>query len=146
MHRYLHSLLVALVLLVCCAALASGPARVRIINARVAEAPPVTSMNGGYLEIDNGTASPVTLTQVSSVDFSRIEIHRSVIEDGIARMKPAGPVIIAARSSFLFEPGAYHLMLFQAVRPLRAGDAVRLTFHFADGAAIDADAKIVKME
>jgi copper(I)-binding protein len=145
MHHYLHALLAALVLLVSHAACASGSDRVHISNARVVEAPPVMGMNAGYLEIDNGTPSPVTLTHVSSVDFARIEIHRSVIEDGIARMTPVGPVSIAAQSRFIFEPGAYHLMLFQAAQSLHAGDSVKLMFHFADGAAIEVKAKIVKM-
>jgi len=141
----INFLFTALLLLGCCTVLASGSAQIHIINARVAEAPPVAGMNAGYLEIDNGTSAPVTLMHVSSTDFSRIEIHRSIIENGMARMTPAGPVTIAARSSMMFEPGGYHLMLFQAVRPLRAGDRVRLTFHFTDGTAIDANAILNKI-
>jgi len=145
MVRYVQILIVAIVLPIYCTALACGSAQIRIVNARVAQAPPVVDMNAGYLELDNGTSSPVTLTQVSSVDFSRIEIHRSIIENGMARMTPAGPVTIAAGSNMVFEPGGYHLMLFQAARPLHAGDQVRLTFQFANGTTINANAIIKKL-
>lgn len=144
MVRYVKILLVALILPICNPAPASGSARINIVNARVAEAPPVVGINAGYLEIDNGTSSPVTLTQVSSTDFSRVEIHRSIIKNGMARMTAAGPVTVAAGSSMRFEPGGYHLMLFQAVRPLHAGDQVRLTFHFANGTTVNANAIIKK--
>ena len=138
--------LVPAILLICCPALCHGDPQIRIINARVAEAPPVMEMNAAYLEIDNGSPSPITLIRVSSGNFSRIEIHQSVIEDGMARMKPAGPLTIPAHSQLVFKPGSYHLMLFQPRIHLHAGDTVGLRFHFADGTAIDVNAKTVKIE
>lgn len=145
MVRSLAFILAALTLQLCIPAYTCAAARVRIANARVTEAPPVVEMNAGYFDFDNGTSSPVTLVRVSSPDFSRIELHRSIIKDGVARMIPTGPVTVAANSSMSFRPGGYHLMMFQAVRALHAGDSVLLTFHFTDGADIKVTAKVVKM-
>lgn len=132
-------------MLICCPISGYGAEQVRIINARVAEAPPVMEMNAAYLDINNDTPSPVTLVSVSSADFSRIEIHRSVIENGMAKMKPTGPLTIAAHSRQIFKPGGYHLMLFKPRIHLHAGDIVGLKFHFANGTTIEADAKVVKI-
>ena len=145
MSRYANILLLAFVLPLCGMVPAAGIAQVRIVNARVTEAPPVVGINAGYFEIDNGTSTPVTLTQVNSADFARIELHRTIIENGIARMTPAGPVTVAAQSRLEFAPGGYHLMLFQPARPLRAGDTVKLAFQFADDSTMEVDAKIVKI-
>jgi hypothetical protein len=145
MSRHVNILLLALILPLGGTTQAATSTRLHIVNARVAEAPPVLGMNAGYFEIDNGTSAPVTLTQVSSTDFARIELHRTIIKNGMARMMPAGSVTIAAQSRLEFAPGGYHLMLFHPARPLRAGDTVRLAFHFADESTIEVNAKIVKI-
>ena len=143
MSRQVKILLLALILPLGGTTQAATSARLHIVNARVA--PPVLGMNAGYFEIDNGTSAPVTLTQVSSTDFARIELHRTIIKNGMTRMMPAGSVTIAAQSRLEFAPGGYHLMLFHPARPLRAGDTVRLAFHFADESTIEVNAKIVKI-
>lgn len=141
--RCFHFLL-ALVLLLPAGVSQAAP-QLRVLAARVAEAPPVVGMHAGYFKIDNGTVAPVTLTRVSSPDFARVELHRSIIEDGVARMVASGPVTVAAHSSMTFKPGGYHLMLFTAVRTLHAGDSVTLRFHFAHGTSVEVQADIVRM-
>jgi len=138
-YRRISALIIALL---CSPVPASGINGINIINARIIESPPVMSMNAGYLEIENTNPHPVVLTSVSSDDFSNIEIHQTILENGVARMKKAGPLTIPAQSRWIFKPGDYHLMLFKAKRTLHAGETTSLRFHFSDGLTVDADATI----
>lgn len=126
--------------ILCYQAYASDTGFIRINNPRIIESPPVMNMNAGYLEIDNTNSHPIILTDVTSDIFSKIEIHQSVIDDGVAIMKKSGPVTIPAHSRWIFKPGEYHLMLFKASRTLQAGETVKLRFHFADGVNVDTEA------
>ena len=105
-------------------------------DAWIREAPPAASVLAGYLVISNPTPAPVTVTGVSGADFSSIEIHRTVVEDGMARMQSAGQLEIPAGGKFTLAPGGYHLMLFNPRRPLTSGDSVELLLHVRDGACV----------
>lgn len=105
-------------------------------DAWIREAPPAASVLAGYLVISNPTAAAVTVTGVSGADFSSVEIHRTVIEDGMARMQSAGQLEIPAGGKFTLAPGGYHLMLFNPRRPLTSGDNVKLLLHVRNGACV----------
>ena len=123
----------------------SGGNGIHIHNARIIETPPVTGMNAGYLEIENSNTHPVVLTGVTSDAYDRIELHQSFMEQGVAKMKRAENLTIAAQSRWTFEPGGYHLMLFGAARPMKSGDIVRLNLHFSDGLIINTDAAVIPL-
>lgn len=73
------------------APVAAGPAGVR--NAWVRLPPPGTPA-AAYFTLHNRTDQGLTLVGATSPDCQRVEIHRSVVEDGMARMEPAGPLEI----------------------------------------------------
>jgi len=51
---------------------------------------PGMSMTAGYLTLSNNASQPIIITQVASPQFESVEMHESVIEDGMARMYPLG--------------------------------------------------------
>lgn len=118
---------------------------VTVHDAWIAEGPPVVKIHAGYVEIENAGRSDVILNEVTSPNFERIEIHRSVTVDGIAKMQYQESVTIPANGHLSFAPGGYHLMLFDARKPIRAGETVSLSFFFNNGEAINAEAKIKTM-
>ena len=68
----------------------------------------------------------VRITRVTSPEYGSVEMHETVIEDGVARMSALGQVVLPAGSAVEFEPGGKHLML------MRPGDdltVVELAFH-----------------
>ena len=99
----------------------------------VREAPPAAPVMAGYMHIRNSTADTVSVIAVSSPAFTRAELHRTVVENGIARMEPVGQLVIAAGESVVLEPGGLHLMLFEPLQALQEGDSVTLVVHRADG-------------
>ena len=83
-------------------------------------------MAAGYLTLSNNASQPIVITQVASPQFESVEMHESVIEDGMARMYPLGDLTVLAKSSVVFQPGGKHLML---MRPIGEFDTVSLDFY-----------------
>ena len=91
---------------------------------------PGTQMGAGYLTLTNNTGDPITITRVTSPQYSAVEMHESVVEDGIAKMRPLDSVTVPPHGSVRFEPGAKHLML---MKPSGAQDGTTLRFLAGDG-------------
>jgi periplasmic copper chaperone A len=118
----------------------------QVSEAWVSESPPGVSINAAYLTISNTGESKVILNAVSSPDFKKIEMHRSLEADGKARMQLQNQLEIEAGTDFSFSPGDYHLMLFSPLKEIRAGDMTSLTLHFASGNVISVSAEVRKLQ
>jgi copper(I)-binding protein len=99
----------------------------------VSKPKPGMSMTAGYLTLSNNASQPIVITQVASPQFESVELHESVIEDGVARMYPLGDVTILAKSSVVFQPGGKHLML---MRPVGEFDTVSLDFYAGEAVVL----------
>jgi copper(I)-binding protein len=80
-----------------------------------------------------GSSSSATLVRASSPASRAVEIHRTVMDGNVARMRPVPRLEIPARGSVELKPGGYHVMLIDIVKPLAPGDAVPLTLEFESG-------------
>ena len=92
-------------------------------QAWIAEAPPVSKVLAAYMEIINSSDKTVIINSMESDDFTKIEFHRTINENDIAKMQHQESLSIPASGSLKLEPGSYHLMLFNPVKELRAGDS-----------------------
>lgn len=118
-------------LLAACAVAACGPragAPLVADDVRITAPRPGTSMSAGYLSLSNPGGGDVEITRVTSPQFEAVELHRTVLEDGIARMRAEPAIVVAAGATVRFAPGGLHLML---MRP--RGDARRATLEFWSG-------------
>lgn len=93
----------------------------------------------GYLHISNTGAAADRLTGVSSDIAGRAEIHESVIEGTIARMRPVGALEIKPKADAALKPGGFHLMFMELKRPLREGERFKATLHFEWAGPIEAE-------
>lgn len=89
---------------------------------------PGMQMSAGYLTLRNNSGESITIDQVTSPQFGNVEMHETVIENGVAKMVALEPVVLSAGSSVEFEPGGKHLML---MRPVEDLGTVTLEFHSA---------------
>jgi len=121
------------------AAIAAG---VRVENASVREAPPGAEMLAGYMTVYNDGSAPVALTGASSPAVNRIELHRTVMKDGVASMIAQDRVEVPAKSSVRFEPAGLRLMLFNPTRPLTAGEHIGLSLQLDNGSRVDTRAEV----
>lgn len=113
----------ALALLLGCTAAQAAP---RIDNAWIPQAPPGAGVMAGYFKLHNDSAQTLRCNGVSGVDFGAAEIHRSVVQDGQARMLRDQVVELAPGETAVFERGGLHLMLFRPQRALGAGEQTSL--------------------
>ena len=113
-----------------------------ISDAWISEAPPTASVLAGYANIYNASDKPITLLTVSSPNFSKIEIHRSVLNGDMVSMEKQYLLEIPAKNTIKLSPGDLHLMLFDPDRPLRSGDTAILEFSFTDGHNQTIEAKV----
>ena len=93
---------------------------------------PGMQMTAGYFTLTNNATQAINVTHITSPQFASVEMHESVVEDGMARMYPLGELTILAGTTVQFEPGGKHLML---MRPVDNLESVTLEFH-ADDAII----------
>ena len=107
-----------------------------IDDAWIAEAPPVSRVMAGYMEIENETRHDRRATSMQCEEFERAEFHLTVEEDGVARMEPQQFLDIKADSELELEPGGYHIMLFNPARRLQAGDRTACSMNFDDGTTV----------
>jgi copper(I)-binding protein len=89
-----------------------------------------------YLSITNNGPQQDTLISASTPAAARVEIHRSSFEAGMARMRPAGDVVLAPNSTVTAEPGGLHLMLVDLKSPLVAGTSIPLVLQFKSAGSI----------
>lgn len=113
-------------------------------DAWISEAPPMVSVLAGYANIHNASDKPITLLTVSSPNFSKIEIHRSVLNGDMVSMVKQESLEIPEKSTITLSPGDLHLMLFDPDKPLRSGDTATLNFSFSDGHNQTIEAKVAR--
>ena len=82
-------------------------------------------MAAGYLEITNQSGTDIRITRVSSPAYAAVEMHETIVEDGIASMRAIPVLEIAAGETVTFERGGRHLMLMEP-----AGNAETITLNF----------------
>jgi copper(I)-binding protein len=110
-------------------------ASLEISDAWIREAPPTASVLAAYMVIHNAGTTPTEISRITSPDFGHIEMHRTVVKNGVASMVPLGKLEIAPGERITLAPGGIHLMLIDPRHPLHAGNTVTLTFQDADGRA-----------
>ncbi len=127
--------IVVLFLFLLCPALCS--AAIVVSEGYVREMPPGQPVSAAFLYLHNDSDQPVVLLAVSSDSAERVEMHQHSHNNGMMRMEEVASVTVPAKGTFIFEPGAYHLMLIDIKRPLREGDTVKFKFEFSNAAALE---------
>ncbi len=128
------SLKLLLLLCLCTGEVWAAGSSLAVAEAWIREAPPGSTVLAGYLRLDNPGDEALVVDTFRSQDFERIELHRTVVEGGVARMLPVERLEIPPGGSVSLEPGGMHLMLFNPARPLRQDDRVVISVELADAA------------
>jgi copper(I)-binding protein len=100
---------------------------------------PGMQITAAHLTLSNNTTQAITITRVTSPEFEIVEMHESVLEDGMVRMYRLGDLMILPGRSVQFEPGAKHLML---MRPIGEFDSVTLVFYAGKAVVLTVNAAL----
>jgi len=107
-----------------------------VTNAWARATPAGVDVGGAYFTIINRGRQSDTLLSLASPAASIVQLHRSTMEDGFARMRPAGTVVIAPGQTVAAGPGGLHVMLMELKKPLVSGTRVPLVLTFRQAGAI----------
>ncbi|MEW6753661.1 MAG: copper chaperone PCu(A)C [Candidatus Latescibacterota bacterium] len=97
-----------------------------VVSAWVLPAPKGRVTTAAYLVLENRTAQAVRLVGAQTEAAFRVEIHQSVYEGDVLRMRAVDSLVVPAHGRQEMRPGGLHLMLIDVHEPLEEGDAVAL--------------------
>lgn len=96
-----------------------------------------------YFTLEGGAAD-ATLVSVSTDAAIRVELHESMAASGGMMTMDAVPAVpVKAGATVAFTPGGKHAMLFDVNPRVKPGARVPLTFAFADGTKLRAEASVI---
>lgn len=103
---------------------------------------PGAMMTAAYLSFHNEGADDMQLQSVelAGIDGATVELHTTVDDGGVSRMRPLASLEIPAGAEVRMAPGDTHLMLHGV--KLRAGEQLQLRLYFADGAVLEVEVPV----
>jgi copper(I)-binding protein len=119
-------------------------AELDITEARIKNLPPSVPVRAGYLSIHNSSEFSVSVVAIRSDAFASVEIHRSVMQDGMMRMEPVDRLTIEPGTSLQLAPGGLHLMMMHPVEATRPGDDLEIILQLGDGSEQRLMMKVIK--
>lgn len=90
-------------------------------------------MMAGYARISNPCTASLAIVGAHSAAFADTSLHETRVEGGMSRMRATPALRLAPGGSAVLQPGGFHLMLMNPVKPLRAGDRIPIEFTLEDG-------------
>lgn len=94
---------------------------------------PSQSVGGAFLTITDNGADDALVSASSPVSAS-VELHETVNDNGVMKMRPIAQLPLAHGQSVTLKPGSYHLMVMGLKQQLKPGDTFPLTLNFAHAA------------
>jgi len=94
--------------------------------------PPGAKVGAGFMQLKNAGAAD-RVVGASSPVAGRVEMHITVREGDVMKMREVKAYDIPAGGSFELKPGGAHLMLMDLKRPLKKGEKVPLTLRLEKG-------------
>ena len=86
-----------------------------------------------YFTVQAPDDAGLEIVSVFVDNVGRAELHRTVEEGGVNRMETVESVMVPAGESVSFEPGGYHVMLFDVGPAMVASGMAEMTVSFANG-------------
>lgn len=102
-------------------------------------APPTARVLAGYMVVDNPGTQAATLVGAASPLAGMVEIHETVVTDGVASMEHRPELVIPAGGQLVLEPGGAHLMFMQPSAVPGEGETVPVTLRMGDGRSLEID-------
>ena len=96
----------------------------------------------GYMTIHNLGSEPDKLISISSPMAERVELHKTSIENGIAKMFKMPQIPLPPKSTIILKPGNFHLLVMGLKKPLVAVTLFPMTLNFATEGAINSNLKV----
>jgi periplasmic copper chaperone A len=115
-----------------------GSGSIEVANPWTRATPKGASVAGAYMTITNKGSAPDRLVGGSAAVAGRFEVHRMVMEQGVAKMRPIeGGLEIKPGEMVELKPGSFHVMLTGLKQPLTKGEKVKGSLQFEKAGKVD---------
>ena len=104
----------------------------------------VSKTGAVYLTVINSGNAGDAMVGASSPAAKKTEIHTTIVDNDVMKMRRLERIEIAPGERVVFEPGAAHVMLMGLTGPLREGETVTVTLTFERAGEIPVMAPIHK--
>ena len=112
------------------AALPAFAGGLTVTNAWSRTTPPGVTVGVVYFTLKNDTGKSDRLLKISSPIAAKVQVHRTEIQDGMARMREVAVLHVDANQSVEFAPNGMHVMLMGLKKPLVEGQKFQLDLLF----------------
>ncbi|WP_440054940.1 copper chaperone PCu(A)C [Pseudoalteromonas sp. T1lg65] len=120
--------------------------QVMIHDAKVRVFLPGAPSTAGYFTLVNHTDKQHVLVSAELEGAGRVEIHEHIHKEDMMKMQKVDKLKLAPGQQVSFQPGGYHLMIFEPNKAFEAGQQHRLTLYFENGKKVQTKAEIVALE
>jgi copper(I)-binding protein len=111
-------------------------ATIEIGNPWARATPSGAKVGAGYLTITNKGKEVDRLIGGSAAPAARLEVHVTIVEQGVAKMRAVEGLEIKPGETVEFKPGGMHVMFVGLKQPLRQGERVKGTLVFEKAGTI----------
>ena len=127
-------------------AAAQAASAIRLENPWARRAPAQGGHGGAngaaYVTIRNDGVEGDALVAAASDAAARVELHETVKDGDVMKMRPLPKLGIAARDRVEMKPGGHHIMLLGLKRDLKPGDRVTVTLTFEKAGPMSIEAPV----
>jgi copper(I)-binding protein len=107
--------------------------------------PAAADVAAAYMTITNSGTADDALIAASTEVAERVELHQSIVEDGMATMRLVSAITVPAGGKAVLQRGGYHLMLINP-KPLTEGDRYLLTLHFDQSGELNVEVPVLGLD
>jgi copper(I)-binding protein len=107
---------------------------------------PATGATGAvFMRLVNDGSQPDRLIRAESDVAAAVELHQTIMQDGVMKMSPVTAIEIPARGAVTLKPGDYHIMLLGLKRDLKPGDTFKVKLTFEKSAPLELQVTVREM-
>lgn len=110
---------------------------IKIDHPWIREAPPNAIVIAGFFQLKNLSTRDDFLISASTPIAERVEIHQHEMSDGVMKMNKIDNVRVGTMKSVTFEPGGYHLMIFNPKHSFKQGERFPMTLEFRNAGKVE---------
>ncbi|WP_018015236.1 copper chaperone PCu(A)C [Teredinibacter turnerae] len=118
------------------------PDPVTVDAAVMPQLPPGQKTAVVYMTLKNNSSAMVTLNYLHSDLSDHIEVHRNIYENGLMKMRPVQHLRLDPHAALAFQPGGYHLMLFDVEDAPPIGQTFDLVLEFEGGLKVTTEVTV----
>jgi len=96
-------------------------------------------------EIVNRSDTDRYIVSATTDAAGKVELHDVIMDGEVMKMRQVSELKVPAKDKLVLQPGSYHIMLFNLVKPLNDGDNIDVQVTFKNGQQYTFSAPVKKV-